>query len=307
VTPEVDEVEDSDPSGVVIPVGDLLLRCLDRWEGMVRGPVGWSGLSTGLVDLNELVGGLKPSTLFVVGGGPATGKSTLALGIAAHVGIVQRKTVLYFSLEHWHHEIAEQLLVGESGVNVDRFLTGRLQNEDWQRLGSAVERLKGAPIFIDDGLGVSTYEAREKTQWLKDTAGLALIVVDPIDLIWERSNGRLYSDRSRVARDLKVMAREFDVPVVAVSRPSRSSVPRNETQGSHDELRDFDAAYDADVVVVLNPGEADGWSKTAGHVELRCLKQRGGRTGVIRLGWAPGGVGFFNARHASGDVGSGND
>jgi replicative DNA helicase len=267
------------------PLGDLIPVAMDRLqETYERGDI-ITGTPTGLYDLDELLSGLQPETLTIIGARPAMGKSAIGLGIATHIA-QQGRPVLVFSLEMGHAELTQRILSSESRVDSQKIRTGRLQENDWTKIGRAINRLE-IPLQLDDNPRVTVMEIRAKARRLKQRHGdLGLILIDYLQLM---SGGASAENRqlevSEISRGLKVLARELHVPIIALSQLSRNLETRGDKRPMLADLRESGSLeQDADVVMFLYRDEVynrDSTDKAA--AELIVAKHRAGPTGTVRL------------------------
>jgi replicative DNA helicase len=206
------------------PLHDLLSESLDRLEALYDRGEAITGVPTGYVDLDERLSGLQPSNLIIVGARPAMGKTSFGLGLAAHASMEARLPVLYFSLEMSHPEITQRLLCSEARVDSSRIRNGRLLESDWPKISHAIGRLGEAPLYIDDNPNLTVMEIRAKARRLKSRLGeLGVIMVDYLQLMSTRANAENRQvEVSEISRGLKILARELEVPVVALSQLSRN-------------------------------------------------------------------------------------
>ncbi len=269
------------------PLQNLLVDTLDRLERLFDRGEAITGVPTGYVDLDERLYGLQPSSLVIVGARPAMGKTAFALGMAAHAAVVARAPTLVFSLEMSHEELTQRLLVAEARVDAGRIRNGRLAEADWPKISQAIARLGDAPLFIDDNPNLTVMEMRAKARRLKAREGsLGLIIVDYLQLMSSRSaveNRQI--EVSSISRGLKILARELEVPVVALSQLSRNLEMRADKRPQLADLRESGSLeQDADVVLFLyrdemyNPESAD-----RGTAEVIVAKHRNGPTGKCQL------------------------
>jgi replicative DNA helicase len=268
---------------------DVLLPSLDRIEELSRGRDAVTGIATGYTDLDSILAGLQPSTLTIVGARPAVGKTSLALGILAHVGIELRRPSLLFSLEMGHLELCQRLLASEARVDGQRVRTGRLLEADWSKLGVAISRLDSAPIFIDDNPNLTVMDIRARARRLRKSEGdLGVVVVDYLQLMTGR--GRAENRQVEVAeisRSLKILARELETPVIALSQLSRSLESRQDKRPMLSDLRESGSLeQDADVVLFIYREEQydpDLPIERRGDAEIIVAKHRNGPTGSVHL------------------------
>ena len=248
-----------------------------------------TGVPTGLTKLDELTAGLQPSDLILIAGRPSMGKTAFALCIAQHVGIKLHMKILILSLEMSSQQLVQRLLSSEGRVDSLSVRTGRLQAQDWHRLTSAAGRLSEAPIFIDDSPGLTVLEVRAKARRMKSEHGLDLIVIDYLQLMRGRSNlDNRQQEISEISRSLKALAKELNVPVVALSQLSRAIETRGDNTPRLSDLRESGALeQDADVIMFLH--RPSFYSKDAMDEETRKTaevhigKQRNGPTGKLEV------------------------
>jgi len=274
-----------------VPLRDLVqgsfatIEKLQQHKGMV------TGVPTGFVDLDELTSGLQPSDLVLIAARPSMGKTSLVLNIAQHVGTATDMTVGFFSLEMSKEQLFMRLLTAEARIDAHRFRTGHLSEKDYGRLSHALGTLAEARVFIDDSASIGVLEMRAKARRLKAEHGLHLLIVDYIQLMTGR--GRFESRQVEIAsisRSLKGLAKELQVPIVALSQLSRASETRADHRPQLSDLRESGALeQDADLVMFIyreeQYREADGSPKEGveGTAEIIVGKQRNGPVGTVKL------------------------
>jgi replicative DNA helicase len=270
----------------LLPIRDLLAASLDHLEALYEKGESITGVPTGYRDLDEQLSGLQPSNLVIVGARPAAGKTSFALGMVAHAGMEAQIPVLFFSLEMSHLEITQRLLCAEARVESSRLRNGRLLESDWPKISHAIGRLGEAPIYIDDNPNLTVMDIRAKSRRLKSREGLGLVVVDYLQLM----SGRMSAENrqvevSEISRGLKILARELELPVVALSQLSRNLEQRHDKRPVLADLRESGSLeQDADVVMFIyrdelyNPESAD-----RGSAEVIVSKHRNGPTGTAHL------------------------
>jgi replicative DNA helicase len=268
------------------PLGELLPLAMDKLqETFERGDI-ITGTATGFHDLDELLSGLQPSTLNIVGARPAMGKTAFGLGIAAHVAMTSQKPVLVFSLEMGHAEMTQRILSSEARVDSQKLRTGRLAEADWTKIGRAINRLE-VPLYLDDNPRVTVMEIRAKARRLKARhGGLALIVIDYLQLMSGGSNSENRQlEVSEISRGLKILARELEVPIIALSQLSRNLESRNDKRPMLADLRESGSLeQDSDVVMFLYRDEVyNRDSPEKASAEVIIAKHRSGPTGTVRL------------------------
>jgi replicative DNA helicase len=245
-----------------------------------------TGLATGFRELDEMTSGLQPSDLIIVAARPSMGKTALCLNIAQNAAIDEKAVVGVFSLEMSKEQLVMRMMASEAKVDASRFRRGILSREEWERLARAIGTLAEARMFIDDTPGISVLEMRAKARRLAaEQKRLDLIVVDYLQLM---SGGRSESRQqevSQISRELKALAKEMNVPVIAVSQLSRAPEARNPPKPMMSDLRESGSIeQDADVVAFIYREDYYKPSdENAGMAELILSKQRNGPTGTVKL------------------------
>lgn len=267
------------------PIRELLGQQLDRLELLYERGEELTGVPTGLFDLDRLMSGLQPSSLVVLGGRPGSGKTSLAMGIAAHAALEARVPVLVFSLEMGHLELTQRLLSSEARVDGARLRNGKLLESDWPKISHAIGRLSDAPLHIDDNPHLTVMEMRAKARRLKSREGLGLIVLDYIQLMTGRSSAENRQvEVSEISRGLKILARELQVPVLALSQLSRNLESRADKRPILADLRESGALeQDSDAVLFTYRDEMyNRDSPDRGTAEIALAKHRSGALGLTR-------------------------
>ena len=241
-------------SDSLAPLRDLLDASLDRLESLYDSKQAITGTPSGYHELDELLSGLQPNALIVVGARPAMGKTAFGLGAAANAAMKSNKPVIYFSLEMGHLELTQRLLSSEGRVDATHLRNGSMTDGDWQKITKAMGKLADAPLWIDDNPNTSVMEIRAKARRLKSRLGdIGLIVVDYLQLMSGRSNAESRQvEISEISRGLKILARELETPVMALSQLSRALELRADKRPMLADLRESGAIeQDADVVMFL--------------------------------------------------------
>jgi replicative DNA helicase len=270
------------------PLRELLAASLDHLENLYARGETITGVPTGYDDLDERLAGLQKSNLVVVGARPAMGKTSFALGIVKHAAVHARVPVLLFSLEMSHLELTQRLLCSEAHVDATRMRNGRLLESDWPKISDAIGRLGDAPIYIDDNPNLTVMDIRAKSRRLKAREGLGLVVVDYLQLMSGHTKSRAENRQvevSEISRGLKVLARELDIPVVALSQLSRNLEMRQDKRPVLADLRESGSIeQDADVVLFIYRDEIyNPESPDRGTAEIIISKHRNGPTGTTQL------------------------
>jgi replicative DNA helicase len=280
-----------------ISLRESLEGTLDRLEMLYERGDSITGLPTGYVDLDQLLGGLQPGALYVVGSRPAMGKTAFGLGIAAHAALEARVPALFFSLEMSHLELSARLLCAEARVDATKIRNGRLTQTDWEKVSRTVTRIADSQITIDDNPSTTVADIRSKARRVKAQHGLGLIVVDYVQLM--TGSGKAENRQVEVAaisRSLKTTARELDVPVVALAQLNRGLEQRADKRPLLSDLRESGALeQDADVVLMLYRDEVyNPQSPDQGLAEVIVAKHRAGPIGAIRLAFLAQHTKFVN-------------
>jgi replicative DNA helicase len=281
------EVAERRVSDSMIGVSDALQHTLDQLEQIYGQSERITGVPTGYSDLDDLLLGLQPSTLVVLAARPAAGKTAFALGAAANVAIEARRPVIFFSMEMGTLELTKRLLAAEARVDARKLQTGQINEAEWTRLSHGVGRLAEAPLFIDDNPHCTVMEMRAKARRMKARHGdLGLIVVDYLQLMQpgKRSENRQV-EVAEISRGLKILARELECPVVALSQLNRQLEYRADKRPMLADLRESGSLeQDADVVIFLYRDEIyNPESDQRGTAEVIVSKHRNGPTGMTRL------------------------
>ena len=269
----------------VQPVAEKVLAKVEEYSK--RETHALTGLATGFRELDEMTSGLQPSDLIIVAARPSMGKTALCLTIAQNAAISEKAVVGFFSLEMSKEQLVMRMMSSEAKVDASRFRRGILSREEWERLARAIGTLSDARLFIDDTPGISVLEMRAKARRLAaEQKALDLIVVDYLQLMGgSRRNENRQQEVSQISRELKGLAKELNVPVIALSQLSRAPEARNPPRPMMSDLRESGSIeQDADVVAFIY--REDYYKPTdenAGMAELLISKQRNGPTGTIKL------------------------
>ena len=281
------EVAQRRVTDTLAPLESLLGTNLDRLEEIMNRGDTITGVPTGFTDLDDLLSGLQPSALYVVGARPSMGKTALALSVVANAAIETKRPVLVFSLEMGQLELTQRLLCAEARVDSKLVRNGKLTDGDWGKIAHATGRLAAAPIWIDDNPNLTIMEIRSKARRLKSRLGdLGLIVVDYLQLMTGRSNAENRQvEVSEISRGLKILARELECPVMALSQLSRQLELRADKRPMLADLRESGSIeQDADVVMFIYRDEVYNLdSPDRGTAEILVSKHRNGPTGNVRL------------------------
>ena len=282
------EVAARQNSGSFVPIKEILMDTFSKIEKLYETKGGITGLPSGFKDLDKLTSGLQPSDLILVAARPSMGKTAFTLNIAQHVAVHENKSVAFFSLEMSKEQLVQRMLCSEGGIDSQRLRVGELEENDWEKLINAADRLSRAPIYIDDTAGITVMELRSKARRLKAEHDLQLIVIDYLQLMQGRSSknsDNRQQEISEISRSLKALARELNVPVIALSQLSRSVESRQVKKPMLSDLRESGSLeQDADIVMFLY--REDYYDKDTEHknqTEVIIAKHRNGPVDTVNL------------------------
>lgn len=286
-------------SGDFVPIKDIVLNALDRIEqaSKIKGNV--TGIPTGFIDLDYKTAGFQPSDLILIAARPSMGKTALVLNIAQHMAFRENISVAIFSLEMSKEQLVNRLLSLESRVDSQAIRTGNLSDEDWGKLIEGAGVIGQSNLIIDDTPGISIMELRSKCRKYKLEHNLGIIIIDYLQLMTgSRHPESRQQEISDISRSLKAIARELNVPVVALSQLSRAVEQRPDHRPMLSDLRESGAIeQDADVVMFIYRDDYyNKDSSTPNVAEIILAKQRNGAIGTIELAWLPQYTKFANMR-----------
>ncbi len=281
------------------PIKDVLIDSFTKLEELYNQKSRITGVPTGFADLDDKTAGLHGSDLILIAARPAMGKTAFALNIAAHAAIRENVPVAVFNLEMSKDQLVNRMLCMEAMVDSNKVMTGKLDEDDWSKLAGVVGPMSDAGIYIDDTPGISITEIRTKCRKLKMEKDIGLVVIDYIQLIQgsgSRKNGSREQEIAEISRSLKILAKELNVPVIALSQLSRAVESRPDHRPMLSDLRESGSIeQDADIVMFLyrddyyNP---DSEEKDISEVII--AKHRAGSTGTIKLLWMGNYTKFVN-------------
>ncbi len=265
---------------------DVLVKAFDSIEKLYDEKKGVTGLSTGFTDLDRLTSGFQKSDLIVIAARPSMGKTTLALNMTQQMAVRENMATAFFSMEMSKEQLASRLLCAESQIDAQNMRRGFLSQEEWQKLTKAVGPLSEAPLYIDDSASLSVMEVRAKARRLKAEKGLEAVFVDYLQLM--RGYGRAESrqqELSEISRALKALAKELDVPVVALSQLSRAVEKRPDRRPILSDLMESGGIEaNADLVMFIYRESYYNRDSEKGNIaEISIAKQRNGPTGMLEL------------------------
>ncbi|MDX1918296.1 MAG: replicative DNA helicase [Candidatus Caenarcaniphilales bacterium] len=271
----------------LVPVADLTTSVWHDIEYRSENRGSLLGMASGFNDLDLLTSGFQKSDLIIVAARPSMGKTAFCLNIAAHVALKVKSPIALFSLEMSKQQLVHRLICSNCGIDSQRLRTGNLRDEDWSQISHALAVLAEAPIYIDDSPILTTMELRAKARRLKtERKNLGLIVIDYIQLMQGSRPENRVQEISEISRGLKTLARELEVPIIALSQLSRSVEARQNKRPMLSDLRESGAIeQDADLVMFLYRHEyyEPEASDNRGECEVHIAKQRNGPVGTIKL------------------------
>ena len=269
-----------------VSIEQVLNEYYERIENIQHNPGAVAGVPTGFHDMDEVTGGLQPSDMIILAARPGTGKTSLALGIA-HNAAMRGKHVGVFSLEMGREQLVQRLLAVETGVDSQRLRLGYLTDDDWVLVSDAIGRLASMPIYIDDSAGLSVSELRAKARRLKAEVGVDMLIIDYLQLMQgtNRKDGNRVQEVGEISRNVKLMARELNIPVLACAQLSRAVESRTKHVPMLSDLRESGSLeQDADMVMFIHRDEMyDEESEKKGIAEIHIAKHRNGPLAVIPL------------------------
>lgn len=269
-----------------IHIKELVKNSIETIDRLYQKKAHVTGIPTGYVDFDMKTAGLQPSDFIVVAGRPSMGKSAFVLGIAEYAGVIQKVPTAFFSLEMSKEQLVLRMLCAHARVNAHNVRTGYLTPSDWPRLTAAAGKLSESPIYIDDTPAISVMELRAKARRLKANYDIQMIILDYMQLM--RGSGNIENRQqeiSDISRSLKALARELNVPVIAISQLSRAVELRQDHRPQLSDLRESGAIeQDADLVVLLLREEYyKPTPENEGIAEINIAKQRNGPVGSLNL------------------------
>ncbi len=279
-------------------IKDVLVESFAELERLYNQKGSITGVPTGFIDLDNMTSGLHGSELIILAARPAMGKSAFAINIATNAAVKNNIPVVIFNLEMSKEQIGNRILCSEAMVDSNKIRTGQIEDSDWGKLATASGILSDAPIYIDDTPGITVMEIRAKCRKLAMDKKIGMIVIDYLQLIRgsNKKNGTREQEISEISRSLKILAKELNVPVIALSQLSRSVESREDKRPMLSDLRESGAIeQDADIVMFLYRDDyynEDSSDKNKAEVIL--AKHRGGSTGTRKLLWMPSYTKFGN-------------
>ncbi|WP_181350740.1 replicative DNA helicase [Thalassobacillus sp. CUG 92003] len=284
---EILEVSQQKDAGSFKNIKDVLIEVYDNIEMLHNHEGGVTGIPTGYRDLDHITSGFQRNDLIIIAARPSVGKTAFALNIAQNVAVNSDENVAIFSLEMGADQLVSRMLCAEGNIDAQRLRTGHLEAEDWSKLTMAMGSLSNAGIFIDDTPGIRVSEIRSKCRRLKQEHGLGMILIDYLQLIQGNAGSRenRQQEVSEISRSLKGLARELNVPLIALSQLSRGVESRQDKRPMMSDLRESGSIeQDADIVGFLYRDDYyDQESEKQNIIEIIISKQRNGPVGNVEL------------------------
>ncbi|MBR5943336.1 MAG: replicative DNA helicase [Lachnospiraceae bacterium] len=283
--------------GDFVPIKQVVMDAMDKIEIAAKNGGAVTGIPTGFIDLDYRMAGLHPADLILIAARPSMGKTAFVLNIAQHIAFKQNLPVAIFSLEMSKVQLVNRLFALESSVDSQHIRTGQLSDNEWEKLIETAGIIGGSNLIIDDTPGISIPELRSKCRKYKLEKGLSCIMIDYLQLMSGTGKGdSRQQEISDISRSLKAVARELDVPVIALSQLSRAVEQRPDHRPMLSDLRESGAIeQDADVVMFIYRDDYYNHdTEKKGIAEINIAKQRNGPTGTVELKWLPEYTKFAN-------------
>ena len=282
-------------------IADITLRVIEEIEEAAKNGGAPTGIPTGFTDLDEATAGMQPSDLILIAARPSMGKTALALNLAYNFAVRNHYPTAVFELEMSAEQLVKRMLAIETHVDSQKFRTGQLTDMDWDQLIEGGSDITNSGLLIDDTPGITVTELRSKCRKLKLEHDIKVVIVDYLQLMAGsgRSNDSRQQEVSEISRNLKALARELNVPIIALSQLSRGPESRNDHRPMLSDLRESGAIeQDADIVMFIYRDEYyNPESEDRGKAEIIIAKQRNGPTKTVKLAWIPDQTRFANIEY----------
>ena len=270
----------------LLPISSVLSEYYDRIDDLAKRSDEIFGVPTGFIDLDKLLSGLQPSDLLIIAGRPGQGKSGFLLSVAKNAGLTHKKHVAVFSLEMSNEQVVQRLIAQETGIDSQRLRTGKLTEEEWPLFTHAIEVFSDTKIFLDDTPAITPLQLRTKCRRLHMEYGLDLVIIDYLQLMGgDTRNDNRVQEVSYISRNLKVLARELNVPVLAAAQLSRAVEQRSDKRPVLSDLRESGSLeQDADIVMfIYRPDQYEKDTVKQNVAEIIVAKHRNGPVGSVEL------------------------
>jgi replicative DNA helicase len=282
----------------LVPIKKVASEFYDRIDDLAKRPDDVVGVPTGFIDLDKLLTGLQPSDLLIIAGRPGQGKTGFMLSVAKNAGLTYKKHVAIFSLEMSNEQVVQRLISQETGIDSQRMRTGKLQESEWPLFTHAIEVFSDTHIYLDDTPAITPLQLRTKCRRLHMEFGLDLIIIDYLQLMsGDTRNDNRVQEVSYISRNLKVLARELNVPVLAAAQLSRAVEQRSDKKPVLSDLRESGSLeQDADIVMfIYRPDQYEKDTVKQNIAEIIIAKHRNGPVGSVELVFRGAQAKFENA------------
>jgi replicative DNA helicase len=277
----------NDSKNGISAIKDVLSDVYTQVTNLYEKKSSMTGIATGFIDLDKKTSGLQDSDLIIIASRPGMGKSSYAMQIARNAAMLEKIPVAFFSLEMSKEQIAQRLMCSEARIDLQRLRSGNLRDDEWPKLGRAIENLAQCDIYIDDAAFLTVMDLRSRARMLVSTHGIKLLIVDYLQLMQSGINFKenRVLEITEISRNLKGIAKELKIPVIALSQLSREVEKRDKKRPVLADLRESGAIeQDADMVLLLYRDDYyDETSSEAGLAEINIAKHRNGPTGTVKL------------------------
>ncbi|MCD8568135.1 MAG: replicative DNA helicase [Geovibrio sp.] len=273
----------------VLPIGEHMHRTFEVLEKLYHRKEDTTGIPTGFIDLDQMTNGFQRSDLIIIAGRPGMGKTAFTLNVALNSSKSVREgkekfNVAFFSLEMSSQQLVQRLLSGEAGVNSNKLRSGKFSYDEWTRLTAAAGELSDLGLFLDDTPAITAMELRAKCRRLKRENGLDLVIVDYLQLMGSNKTESREQQIADISRSLKALAKEMDIPIIALSQLNRGVESRIDKRPLISDLRESGAIeQDADIIIFLYRDDFYNKEKKTGITEIIIAKHRNGSTGTVNL------------------------
>lgn len=268
------------------PISSVLSEYYDRIDDLAKRPEDFHGVPTGFIDLDRILSGLQPSDLLIIAGRPGQGKTGFLLSVARNAALTHKKKVAVFSLEMSNEQVVQRLIAQETGIDSQRLRTGKLTEQEWPLFTHAIEVFSDTKIYLDDTPAITPLQLRTKCRRLHMEYGIDLIIVDYLQLMGgDTRNDNRVQEVSYISRNLKVLARELNVPVLTAAQLSRAVEQRQDKRPVLSDLRESGSLeQDADIVMfIYRPDQYEKDSDKQNIAEIMIAKHRNGPVGSVEL------------------------
>lgn len=268
------------------PISSVLSEYYDRIDDLAKRPEEFFGVPTGFIDLDKMLTGLQPSDLLIIAGRPGQGKTGFLLSVAKNAGLTHKKHVAIFSLEMSNEQVVQRLIAQETGIDSQRLRTGKLQENEWPLFTHSIEVFGDTHIYLDDTPAITPLQLRTKCRRLHMEFGLDLVIVDYLQLMGgDTRNDNRVQEVSYISRNLKILARELNVPVLAAAQLSRAVEQRSDKRPVLSDLRESGSLeQDADIVMfIYRPDQYEKETDKQNIAEIIVAKHRNGPVGSVEL------------------------